>query len=51
MMEGMGILLSPRQLAYSVRDGAEATVHAARLYLQKADPSSMFVKLDFSIYL
>ena len=47
-MEGMGILLSPRQLGYGVRNGAEAAVHAARLYLQKADPSSVVVKLDFS---
>ena len=31
----MGILLSPRQLSYGVRNGAEAAVHAARLYLQR----------------
>ena len=48
VMEGMGILLSPRQLGYGVRNGAEATIHAVRIYLQKADPSSVVVKWDFS---
>ena len=30
----MAALLAPRQLGYGVRGGAEAAVHAARLYLQ-----------------
>ena len=38
VMEEMGELLSLRQLGYGVRGGAEAAVHAARLYLQDLDP-------------
>ena len=30
----MAALLAPRQLGYGVREGAEAAVHAARLYMQ-----------------
>ena len=48
VMERMDLLLSPRQFSYGVRNGAEAAVHAARCYLQKADSSSVVVKLDFS---
>ena len=46
-MEGMGALLSPRQLGYGVKKGAEATVHAAKLYLHSLDPSNAILKLDF----
>lgn len=40
----MGELLSPRQLGYGVRGGAEA---AARLYLHDLDPTKAVLKLDF----
>ena len=39
VMEEMGTLLAPRQLGYGVKGGAEAAVHAARLYLHNLDPS------------
>ena len=47
MMEEMGELLAPRQLGYGVRGGAEAAVHAARLYLYDLDPTKVVLKLDF----
>ena len=47
MMEEMGELLAPRQLGYGVRGGAEAAVHAARLYLLDLDPTKAVLKLDF----
>ena len=47
VMEEMGELLLPRQLGYGVRGGAEAAVHAARLYLQDLDPDKAILKLDF----
>ena len=47
VMEEMGTLLAPRQLGYGVKGGAEAAVHAARLYLHNLDPSRALVKLDF----
>ena len=47
VMDEMGGLLSPRQVRYGVRGGAEATVHAARLYLNNLDSASSVVKLDF----
>ena len=34
VMAKMAALLAPRQLGYGVRGGAEAAVHAARLYMQ-----------------
>ena len=43
----MGELLAPRQLGYGVKMGAEAAVHAARLYLRDLDPSKAVLKLDF----
>ena len=46
-MEEMGELLAPRQLDYGVKGGAEAAVHAARLYLRDLDPAKAIVKLDF----
>ena len=42
----MAALLAPRQLGYGVRGGAEAAVHAARLYLQDLQ-HRCFLKLDF----
>ena len=40
-------LLAPRQLGFGVKGGAEAAVHAARVYLRNLQPSSAMVKLDF----
>ena len=47
VMDEMAALLAPRQLGYGVRNGAEAAVHAARLYLRNLDPTIAIVKLDF----
>ena len=47
LMEEMGELLAPWQLGYGVRRGAEAAVHAARLYLHDLDASRALLKLDF----
>ena len=47
MMEEMGSLLDPRQLGYGTKVGSEAAVHAARLFLQHAEPTAVMVKLDF----
>ena len=47
VIEEMGELLSPRQLGYGVRGGAEAAIHAARLYLQDLDLDKAILKLDF----
>ena len=46
-MEEIGEVLVPRQLGYDVRSGAEAAVHAARLYMQMADSTLVVVKLNF----
>ena len=46
--EAMGDLLAPRHLGYGVRNGAEAAVHAARLYLHDTSPGTALLKLDFS---
>ena len=43
----MAQLLSPRQLGYGVRGGAEAAVHAARRFLAKMAANYACVKLDF----
>ena len=42
----MAALLAPRQLGYGVRGGAEAAVHAARLYVQDLQHRCV-LKLDF----
>ena len=47
VMKEMGALLFPWQPGYGVKKGAEATVHAARLYLHSLDPSNAILKLDF----
>ena len=46
--EEMGELLSTRQLVYGVKRGAEAAVHAARLFVQNLEVDWVFVKLDFT---
>ena len=43
----MSDLLSPRQLGCGVPFGAEAAVHAVRLYLNESDPEKAVIKLDF----
>ena len=47
IMETMGALLAPRQLCYGTPQGAEAAVHAARLFLDNLQPSEAILKLDF----
>ena len=43
----MATLMSPRQLGYGVRGGAEAAVHASRKYLKHLPDGHALVKLDF----
>ena len=45
--EAMGALLAPRLLGYGTSQGAEAAVHAARLYLNNLQPCQVILKLDF----
>ena len=46
-LDRMVTLLAPLQLGFGVRNGAEAAVNAARMYLSNPDPSIAFLKLDF----
>ena len=41
-------LLSPRQLGFGVKGGAEAAAHAARQYVENLTPEKALVKVDFS---
>ena len=41
-------MLAPNQLGVGAKGGAEAVIHAARLYLQNMDADRAFVKVDFS---
>ena len=50
VVEDMAELLSPRQLGYGIRGGAEAAVHAARKFLQNLPAGHAMVKLDFCMY-
>ena len=43
----MSDFLSPHQLGCGVPSGAEAAVHAARLYLRESGPDKAIIKLDF----
>ena len=47
VVEDMAALLSPKQLGYGDRGGAEAAVHAARRYLQNLPSGHALLKLDF----
>ena len=47
VMEEMGDLLAPQQLGFGVKGGAEAAVHALRLYLCDPNPGKAVLKLDF----
>ena len=47
VMKEMASILSPRQLGYGVSKGAEAAVHAARLYINNLGSNKAVLKLDF----
>ena len=47
VMSRMGLMLAPLQLGYGTKLGAEAAVHATRLYLADMPPSHVLLKLDF----
>ena len=47
VVEDMANLLSPRQLGYGVRNGAEAAVHATRRFVMDMEDDHAFLKLDF----
>ena len=47
VVDEMAELLSPRQLGYGVKGGAEVAAHAARKFLQNLSDGSAMVKLDF----
>ena len=47
VVDEMAALLAPRQLGYGVKNGAEAAVHAARLYFSNLKPNTAILKLDF----
>ena len=47
VMEDVTDLLAPRQLGYGVSGGAEAAVHAAKVYITNLRPEDVLVKLDF----
>ena len=40
-------ILTPRQLGFGVRNGAEAAVRAARCYLENMESGQVFMKIDF----
>ena len=46
-LEDMATMLSPHQLGYGVKGGAEAVVHSARLFLRNLKPDQALLKLDF----
>ena len=45
--EAMGALLAPHQLGFGVPLGAEAAVHASRIFLYNLQPGHLILKLDF----
>ena len=46
--EEMGALLRPIQLGYGTSRGAEAAVHATRIYLSNLEANQVLFKLDYS---
>ena len=46
VVDEMAELLSPRQLGYGVRGGAEAAVHACRKYLQDLPSGHVLLKQE-----
>ena len=49
VVDDMADLLSPRQVGYGVRGGAEAVVHTARNFLSSMPSNHALVKLDFKL--
>ena len=47
VVDDMADLLSPRQLGYGVKGGAEAAVHATRRYLTNLPSGHALLKFDF----
>ena len=47
VMKSMGTLLTPHQLGYGVPLGAEAAVHAARIFLHNLQQGQLIMKLVF----
>ena len=45
--QAMASLLAPQQLGFGVPQGAEAAVHASRLYLQDMQEDHLMLKVDF----
>ena len=45
--QAMAALLAPHQLGYGTPLGAEAAVHASRIYLQNMQEHHLLLKLDF----
>ena len=45
--EDLTSLLAPRQLGFGIKGGAEAAVHAARMFVSDLDDNHWIVKLDF----
>ena len=47
LWDDMCNLLAPAQLGYGTKRGAEAAVHASRVYLHNLEPDHLLLKLDF----
>ena len=47
VVDELADLLSPRQLGYGIKGGAEAIVHAGRKFLQSSASDHVLLKLDF----
>ena len=48
LKDAMSGFRAPSQLVYGTKLGSEATVHAARVYLQSLQPGNALLKLEFS---
>ena len=47
IMQDMAELLRPKQLGFGISRGAEAAVHASRIFLHNLQPQQLILKLDF----
>ena len=47
IMQDMAELLRPKQLGFGISRGAEAAVHATRIFLHNLQPQQLILKLDF----
>ena len=47
IMQDMAELLRPKQLGFGISQGAEAAVHATRIFLHNLQPQQLILKLDF----